>query len=49
MDISPAPGVPEPKDKLSMVVANYSELEAYGKARQLASLARLPAASSLTC
>ena len=29
-----------PKDKLSRVVANYLVIEVYGKARQLASLAR---------
>ena len=38
-----------PKDKLSRLVANYPVLEVQGKARQLAMLARLPAASCLTC
>ena len=38
-----------PKDKLYRVVANYPVLEVYGKAGQLASLARLPATSCLTC
>ena len=38
-----------PMDKLSRVLANYPVLEVYGKAMQLASLARIPTASCLTC
>ena len=37
-----------PKDKLSRVVANYPVIEVYGKAGQLASLARLPPAGCRT-
>jgi hypothetical protein len=37
------------KDKLSRVVVNYLVIEVYGKAGQLANLARLTAACCLTC